>query len=334
MDHGADCLNTGLSTMAFLQIINPSLMWCYLSFLLLYQIFFYVTLEEYYQGALDFPIVNAVNEGTTSTFLILLVGVFMGNEVYQHEIAYGFKFYELIFGSIVVGVTLQNLISLIKLFIKFNFLDVLWKNFLFLFASVSYALVIFLSNNSIVIDRPKIVMYIYTVVFSRIIISIMISHIFEANFDQMQVFPLVISSIMILFVLIERFLIGGRDPARVTPESNQVYLSYLEIAYFLVFFFCTKYIIFYIASIIRNFSKILNIKVLSINPPPGSQKDIEAPLENAVPSNVTELSISKAKSEELATEKQPESEVKSVPSKAQTIAEDKAQPEETPKAPE
>lgn len=245
MDHGADCLNTGLSTMAFLQLINPSLMWCYACFFLLFQIFFFVTLEEYYHGALDFPIINAVNEGTTSTFLILLVGVFMGNGVYQHEIFYGFKLYEIIFGAIILGVTIQNLVSIIKLFIKFSFLDVLWKNFLFTVASVSYFLVIVFSHNSIVISRPKIVMYIYTVVFSRIIISIMISHIFEANFDQMQVFPLVISALMVVFVLIELFLIGGNPSFPLTrriqpslPElpRNRIFPCFLllyEIYYFL-----------------------------------------------------------------------------------------------------
>lgn len=312
MDHGADCLNTGLSTMAFLQIINPSLGWCYLAFLLLYQIFFYVTLEEYYFGSLDFPIINAVNEGTTSTFLILMIGVVMGNGVYQQEVFYGFKFYEIIFGTIIFAVIIQNLVTLIKLFVKFKFLDVLWKNFIFTIASISYTLVVLLSSNSVVTNRPKIVMYIYTVVFSRIIISMMISHIFHSNFDQLQVFPLAISLLMVLLVAIEKLFISGNKSPALTSESNQVYLNYVEIAYFLVFFFSTKYIILYIASIIGNFSKILNIKVLSINPPP-PEKDIETPLESEEgKENATEMSISKAQSEKISNAQKAETDVKYV----------------------
>jgi hypothetical protein len=210
MDHGADCINTGISTMAFLQIINASTNWCYFAFLLLFQIFFYVTLEEYYFGSLDFPMINAVNEGTTGTFLILLVGVFMGNGIYNQEMIYDWKLYQIIFGSIFVAVTIQNLNSLIKLFINYKFLDVLWKNFLFTFATVSYLTVFFLSNSFVVTNQPKIIFYIYTIVFSRIIISIMICHIFHSNFDQIQVFPLVISSLMIILAVIEKFLIDRK----------------------------------------------------------------------------------------------------------------------------
>jgi hypothetical protein len=210
MDHGADCINTGISTMAFLQIINANVNWCYFAFLLLFQIFFFVTLEEYYFGSLDFPIINAVNEGTTGTFLILLVGVFMGNGVYNKEVIWGFRVYQIIFASIFLSVTIQNLISLIKLFINFKFLDVLWKNFLFTYATISFLTVFFLSNNPVVTTQPKIIFYIYTIIFSRIIISIMICHIFHSNFDQLQVFPLLISTLLIILSLIEKFLIDRK----------------------------------------------------------------------------------------------------------------------------
>ena len=210
MDHGADCINTGLSTMAFLQIVNADTLWCYFGFLLLFQIFFFATIEEYYFGSLDFPMINAVNEGTTGTFLILLAGVFLGNGIFNNEVIYDWKLYQVIFGSIFVGVTLQNIYALIKLFINFKILDVLWKNFLFTYATLSYVLVFALSTNSVVWSQPKIIMYIYTIIFSRIIISIMICHIFDSNFDQMQVFPLLISTLMIGLVLIEKFLIDGK----------------------------------------------------------------------------------------------------------------------------
>lgn len=193
--------------MAFLQIINADLVWSFFAFLLLFQIFFYVTIEEYYFGSLDFPMVNAVNEGTTGTFLILLVGVFLGNGVYAQEALYGFKYYELIFGVIILGVTIQNLVTIIKLFINFKVLDVIWKNFLFTFATLSYVLIFFLSNHDVLLNQTKVIYYIYTVIFSRIILSIMIAHLFDANFDQLQVFPLVASSLMILLVCIEKFLV-------------------------------------------------------------------------------------------------------------------------------
>ena len=210
MDHGADCINTGLSTMAFIQIVNAETLWCYWGFLLLFQIFFFATIEEYFFGSLDFPMINAVNEGTTGTFCFLLVGVFLGNGVYLNEIVFGLKLYQVVFSGLFLVVSIQNLYALIKLFINFKFLDVLWKNFLFTYASVAYILVFNLSSNSVVWSQPKIVMYIFTIIFSRIIISIMICHIFHSNFDQMQVFPLITSTIMIGLVLFEKFLIDGK----------------------------------------------------------------------------------------------------------------------------
>ena len=193
--------------MIFLQIINASTFWIYLSFLYLYLIFFFITLEEYFEGSLDFPMINAVNEGTTSTFLILLIGVFAGNEVYQIEIIWGLKFYEFIFIAIIIGVSCQILHIMYKLFRNHAFSKVFISMLLFVYLTGSYLAVTFLSNNSIVLGQQKIILYIYTMIFTRVIITIMIGHIFHSNYNQIQVFPILIATLMLLSVIIENFVI-------------------------------------------------------------------------------------------------------------------------------
>lgn len=210
MDHGADCINTGLSTMAYFQIINPDLIWIYLSFFFLYQIFFLVILEEYYFGSLDFPMFNAVNEGTTSTFFILLIGVFAGNDIYQKDIIWGLNLYQCILIGLIFLIILQNIWILIKLFRNYDCKDIILKNVLFAYISLSYILVVILSQNQVVRLNAKIILYIYTILFSRIIISIMICHIFDSNFNQLQVFPIFISTTLIGIALIEKFILDRK----------------------------------------------------------------------------------------------------------------------------
>jgi hypothetical protein len=197
--------------MTYFQIINAETSWIYLAFGFLFSVFYFITLEEYYFGSLDFPIVNAVNEGTTSTSIILLVGVFAGNDFYSKEIIQEFNIYQVIFIGLFCLVVLQNIAILIKLFRKFSILDVLHKNCLFVYSVISYVLVVCLASNDAVWKYSKVILYIYTIVFSRIIISIMIAHIFESNFNQFQVFPLFVSTFLLVLALYEFFFISGKD---------------------------------------------------------------------------------------------------------------------------
>lgn len=209
MDHGADCINTGISSMAYVQMINADTFWCYLVLIMVYTIFFYVTLEEYYFGSLDFPIINFVNEGTTGMFFILLIGVIFGNEFYSEELVYGFNFYQIFLTFSLFVVVLQALFILFKLFRKYKAADILLKNILFMIVNISFLLVIFITGNSVVQTHPKVIMYIYTILYSRTIIPIMIAHIFDSNFDQFHFFPILVSTIMIVISLFEKFLISG-----------------------------------------------------------------------------------------------------------------------------
>lgn len=211
MDHGADCINTGISTIAYMQIINAETFWCYLVLLMVFQIFFYITLEEYYMGSLDFPIINFVNEGTTGMFGILLIGVIFGNEFYSKELLYGFNFYQIFLSFSLLVIVIQVLVIFFKLFRKFKVLDVLWKNALFMFVNISFLLVILVTGDSVVQTHPKIIMYIYTILYSRVIIPIMIAHIFDSNFDQFHLFPVFISTVMIAISLVEKFVIDGES---------------------------------------------------------------------------------------------------------------------------
>lgn len=196
--------------MAFFHIVNVGGIWAYGTFVILYQIFFLVTLEEYYVGSLDFGLITAVNEGTTSTFILLLVGVFAGNEIYHREIFSGLLFFEIAFSCILIGVFFQMLYILYKLFRYQKTSDVFQKLFLFVCLNVSFFTVVLLSKNEVIIVHQKILMYIYTILFSKIIISIMIAHIFQSNFNQIQFFPLFIMTALVGLVIIETFIIEGK----------------------------------------------------------------------------------------------------------------------------
>lgn len=209
-DHGADCINTGLSGMAFFHIVNVGGGWAYGTFVMLYQIFFLITLEEYYVGSLDFGLITAVNEGTTSTFILLLVGVFAGNEIYHQEVFSGILLFEIAFSCILIGVVFQMIYILYKLFRYQKTGDVFQKLFLFACLNISYLTIVLLSKNDVIVNHPKILMYIYTILFSKIIISIMIAHIFHSNFNQIQVFPLFIMFVLISLVVIENFIVEGK----------------------------------------------------------------------------------------------------------------------------
>lgn len=210
MDHGADCINTGISSMAYVQIVNADQNWIYITFMALYLVFFTVTLEEYYFGSLDFPIINAVNEGTTSTFGILLIGVIFGNEVYQTELFWDLKLYQVIFIGLFVLIVIQSIFIVVKLMINYRVKDVLLKLTLFGLIIISFIACVTLTQNDVVHKRSKIILYIYTILTSRVIISIMISHIFESNFNQCVAFPILLSLIMITLSLIEFFFLKGK----------------------------------------------------------------------------------------------------------------------------
>ena len=199
----------------FLQIMNSSTFWIYTTFIFLYLIFFFITLEEYFYGSLDFPMINAVNEGTTCTFLVLLIGVFAGNQVYQKEIIWGLMFYEVIYIPFCICFTLQILYIIFKLFRDHAFSKVFISMLLISYLTGSYLAVTFGSNNSIVLGQQKIVLYIYTLIFTKVIITIMIGHIFLSNYNQIQVFPITIATLMFLCVILENFIV----------DCNHLYIS-------------------------------------------------------------------------------------------------------------
>lgn len=265
MDHGADCINTGISTMAYLQIINADRVWCYLVLLMVFQIFFYVTLEEYYFGSLDFPMINFVNEGTTGMFCFLLLGVCFGNEFYSTEVLLGLQFYQCFLLASFAIVVIQILVILFKLFRKFKASDVALKNVLILHVNACFLLVIFLSKESVVQTHPKIIMYIFTILYSRVIIPIMIAHIFDSNFDQCHFFPILVSTATASVALLEQFFFDRRR--NLIPDSNKLHLTCMNTIYFSIcgasffYFFC------YLGSIIRNFARVLGVNILTINPP-------------------------------------------------------------------
>ena len=102
------------------------------------------------------------------------------------------------------------LIVLYKLFRYKKTSDVLQKLLLFVMLNVSFFVVVCFSNSHVIISQQKILMYTYTFLFSKIVISIMISHVFDSNFNQLQIFPIFIMFMLMALTAIESLVDLGK----------------------------------------------------------------------------------------------------------------------------
>ena len=242
--------------MTYLQIMNIHGPFLFYAFYLVMIIFFITILEEYYVGSLDFAMINLVNEGTWSMCLNLIVGIVMGNEIYSKEIAFGLKYYQIMYGIIILMGVLIFIQKVIKLMMLAGFKSVIKNIMLMSYVSLSYALTSIFSQNWAIISQIKIIHYIFTAIFSKIIISVMIGHIFDSPINQFQIYPIILSTMVLLVLLLETMLQSSSD-----FNSNLIGYSYSTIAVLSMF-----YLICFCGSVAYNFSSILKIRIFKLKP--------------------------------------------------------------------
>lgn len=81
---------------------------------------------------------------------------------------------------------------------------------LFSYISFTFGIVVFLSNSYVITTQVKILVYIFIPLFCKAVISIMISHVFEATIPQFQIFPILVCTILNGLVFAEYVFFTGK----------------------------------------------------------------------------------------------------------------------------
>jgi len=84
-DHGIDAYTTGIVCFMFVKLAQAGSLG-YIFVELSCAIFYFCTLQEYYQGGLFLPLGNAVSDGAVITIICLLIPVFFGSDFWITEV--------------------------------------------------------------------------------------------------------------------------------------------------------------------------------------------------------------------------------------------------------
>lgn len=255
-DHGADCINSGLSTFCFMHFIKISSNIVYLPIPAILSVFFVVTLEEYYVGSLDFGKINIVNEGNTAISLLILTGFFFGNQIYHTQLFWGMNIADFVCYSMLFFGIIDNLVRIVKTMKGFGVCELLKRLSLFTFMTISFIPLCGFSENWVVTDHPKVLQYIYTFLAARIIISLMISHITHSTFEQFQFFPIIFSLLTAFIGFYDFYFLQGYE------KKTSLVVGYAIITLLII---VTLYFALFVVSVIHKFSNYLEIKVFSLS---------------------------------------------------------------------
>jgi hypothetical protein len=257
LDHGADCLNSSLSFITYAQIVGGENLHFYIGIVAMKVLSHVIFLEEYFTGTLDFPVINFVNEGITAMFLNLLVGVFNGNKFFHQEAFQGVRLIDLLFTITAITAIVQFIWSNRVITKRSNLGTCIYHNLLIFYLAGVHFLVNFNSNNWLVSTYPKVQLYFFMFVSSRIIISLMVAHVMDIPYIQFQRYPMMlITSQLAIFIFEKVFLI------RKTPENQML----VGVAYIILCLVSFVYLLMYLYSVIMKVSSILKVDILTIKP--------------------------------------------------------------------
>ena len=255
MDHGADCINSGLSYITYAEILGSDSTHFFVGVFTMQFLSHVIFLEEYFTGRLDFPEFNFVNEGITLMFVNLIPGILFGNSIYAVPIVAGIRFLDVIFVGSFVTVLFQ-LTGTLRNVSSFTSVGNFFANkLLMLYLGVVHLLVYFCSDNWLFVSYPKIPLYFAAFMTSRVIISMMIAHVLEIPFVQFQRYPLMIITAQLGVFIFEKVFL------KVKTDANQMIVA---VAYSLVSLVSFLYLAVYCYSMVSNIAKILGIEVFSI----------------------------------------------------------------------
>lgn len=207
VDHGCDTLSTFLLTTSFCCIVKLEgtyfllLTWYIISFP-----FFLALWEENITGRLDLPIINGANEGNLIASVLMIVTAFIGQDKWLVKHSF---FIELPLNQIVL--LSLGLAAVMTTFLAFK--SVFTYNSNASFKGLYHLLPLLLLKSSLVIvftyskadelinTHPKFVIYIYGVMYAKLLLHLMIAHISHSEFQQWR-FTIVSASFTLIFISI------------------------------------------------------------------------------------------------------------------------------------
>ncbi len=97
VDHGADSINSIMLPLAACSLMQVGRSWYLpLTTICLTSGFYFATLQQYYCGRLDLPIINGVSDGCVIVYVVGLVSAFFGCDVWKSQAAFGLNIGQLV----------------------------------------------------------------------------------------------------------------------------------------------------------------------------------------------------------------------------------------------
>lgn len=201
--------------------------------------------------------INFVNEGIVLMCLNLLLGVVFGNQIYKIELFPGILFLDILFVVTALTALVQFLWSSRLISNLSSVTSCIHHHLLILFLVVIHCLVNYSSANWVVVSYPKVSVFFFTFVSSRIIISLMLAHVMDLPFIQFQLYPMMLITANLSIFVFEKFFLVHK-----TPENQMI----VGVAYILVMLASFVYLCMYLYSLMTKISKILNVNILNLKP--------------------------------------------------------------------
>jgi ethanolaminephosphotransferase len=154
--------------------------------------FFLNTLEEYYTGELNLPIIHGVSEGTVIACFCMNLTGFFGMEIWKYELTtFGITsqlnhFLATLCFFAGLGFGLNSLFNILRDFKEKNN-EVIRNIQMFCYLVASLLLVIFYSDSEVLKNYPKLIVILYGFAFAKLVGHLHLSHLADAKFNQYRV---------------------------------------------------------------------------------------------------------------------------------------------------
>jgi len=263
-DQQVDALSCFMCTLTIARIVQiGDSGFVALAMLIIIAPFFYATLEEYYTGELILPTVNGVSDGCIGLVMINFFTAFVGNDWWlqvAHLGPYQLSYSQILCVSILAFSQIPLFMNIIKICKKSknSLLDVMITANMFNFLIASLVCVAFFSLADLAKHHPRVLMYTFCMPFVKLTAHLQISHVTNMVFNPIKKTVIVTSVVMLLNTISGLVL-----KETVLPEKQLL---------FVLFF--TNIISYYhlVYHVIREMSRILEIRPFSISKPSESKQ--------------------------------------------------------------
>lgn len=257
-DHGCDSFVVALTTLSLTSVCKMGD--SSLNYLLIYSLasipFYLAIWEQYQTGILELPAFNGVDEGALVFVFLYWITSFLGQDFWLNQVNIGpislplnrFSLYLTISCSVVFciisvrnvvkyheAVNLkanspnknnivpnENSLEIVKTDdIFLDYFQIIYSLLPFLFFNISlFVCVLFASDDSIVSRSPKFIILIYSFMFSKLLLHIMMAHIAKSEFEQWRI------SIITCCIILPTISILGNTYPEYQKQFDTVFIIY------------------------------------------------------------------------------------------------------------